>query len=247
VKNAMGPDDRLRIVDLLDKASGDLAIRAVVLHGAGGAFCSGADLRGSREAPIRPAGAPDIAQGDIGRGIRQYAQNLVGAVMDCEKPVIAAVSGVAAGLGAHLAFACDLIIAAEDARFIEVFIRRGLVPDAGGAYLLPRMIGPHRAKQLFFFGDDVSAAEARELGLVNKVVPTAELLPTANAWASRLAGGPTRTLALTKALVNRSLDTDRAAAFEAEAWAQDMNMTTHDGQEGVNSFVERRATEFKGW
>jgi 2-(1,2-epoxy-1,2-dihydrophenyl)acetyl-CoA isomerase len=247
VKNALGPDERLQIVDLLNDASSDLSTRAIVLHGAGGAFCSGADLRGSRPAPARPDGAPEIAQGDIGRGIRVYAQNLIGAVMDCEKPVIAAVSGVAAGLGAHLAFACDLIVAASDARFIEVFVRRGLVPDAGGAYLLPRMIGPHRAKQLLFFGDDVSADDARDLGIVNTVVPAAQLMSTALAWAARLAAGPTRALALSKALVNRSLDVDRATAFEMEAWAQDMNMTTHDGNEGVNSFKERRPTAFKGW
>src|SRR5690606_19805105 len=136
------------------------------------------------------------------------------------------------------AFACDLIVAADDARFIEVFIRRALVPDAGGAYLLTRMIGPHRAKQLFFFGEDVSAEQALALGMVNKVVPTAELLPAALEWAGRLASGPTRTFALTKSLVNRSLDLDRASSFELEANAQDQNMMTHDGPEGVRSFVE---------
>ena len=247
VKNALGSDDRLHIVELLDRASEDLHVRAVVLTGAGGAFCSGADLRASRSPLPRPEGAPDVAQGDVARGIRLYAQRLIAAIMDCEKPVIAAVDGVAAGMGAHMAFACDLVIASSRARFIEVFIRRALVPDAGGAYLLPRMIGPHRAKQLMFFGDDVSAADAHQLGLVNAVVAPQELLTTATQWASRLASGPTRTIALTKALVNRSLDVDRATAFEAEANAQDMNMATHDGREGVTSFVERRAADFRGW
>jgi 2-(1,2-epoxy-1,2-dihydrophenyl)acetyl-CoA isomerase len=247
VKNALGSDDRLRIIELLERASEDLYVRAVVLTGQGGSFCSGADLRSSRTPLPRPDGAPDTAQGDVGRGIRLYAQRLISAIMDCEKPVIAAVDGVAAGMGAHVAFACDLILASSRARFIEVFIRRALVPDAGGAYLLPRMIGPHRAKQLMFFGDDVSAADAHSLGLVNAIVEPDDLLPTAMQWATRLATGPTRTLALTKSLVNRSLDIDRATAFELEAHAQDMNMTTHDGREGLASFVERRPSEFRGW
>jgi 2-(1,2-epoxy-1,2-dihydrophenyl)acetyl-CoA isomerase len=247
VKNALGSTDRLQIVELLDRASEDLFVRAVVLTGSGGSFCSGADLRSPREPLPRPEGAPDVAQGDVARGIRLYAQRLISAIMDCEKPVIAAVDGIAAGMGAHIAFACDLVLASDRARFIEVFIRRALVPDAGGAYLLARMVGPHKAKQLMFFGDDVPAAEAEKLGLVNAVVPADDLLATAHQWAARLAVGPTRTLALTKALVNRSLDADRSAAFEAEALAQDMNMMTHDGREGVTSFVERRPADFRGW
>lgn len=247
VKNALGSDQRLHLIELFERASEDLHVRAVVLTGNGGSFCSGADLRTSRTPLPRPEGAPDVAQGDVGRGIRLYAQRLIAAIMDCEKPVIAAVDGIAAGMGAHLAFACDLVVASSRARFIEVFIRRALVPDAGGAYLLPRMIGPHRAKQLMFFGDDVTAADALSLGLVNVVVEPDALLPTAEAWATRLAAGPTRTLALTKALVNRSLDIDRATAFELEANAQDANMMTHDGREGVQSFVERRPADFRGW
>lgn len=247
VKNALGTDQRLRMIELFERASEDLHVRAIVLTGSGGSFCSGADLRTPRAPLPRPDGAPDVAQGDVGRGIRLYAQRLIAAIMDCEKPVIAAVDGVAAGMGAHLAIACDLVLASTRARFIEVFIRRALVPDAGGAYLLPRMIGPHRAKQLMFFGDDVAAADALALGLVNAVVEPDELLATADAWAARLASGPTRTLALTKALVNRSLDIDRATAFELEANAQDANMMTHDGREGVQSFVERRPADFRGW
>ena len=247
VKNALGSDDRLRLVELFERASEDLHVRAVLLTGSGGSFCSGADLRSARTPLPRPDGAPDVAQGDVGRGIRLYAQRLIMAIMDCEKPVIAAVDGVAAGMGAHIAFACDLVLASSRARFIEVFVRRALVPDAGGAYLLTRMIGPHRAKQLMFFGDDVSAADAHGLGLVNAVVDPDDLLATATQWATRLATGPTRTIALTKALVNRALDVDRATAFEAEANAQDMNMMTRDGREGVASFVERRAAQFTGW
>ncbi|GHI57110.1 2-(1,2-epoxy-1,2-dihydrophenyl)acetyl-CoA isomerase [Streptomyces rubradiris] len=184
--------------------------------------------------------------GDVARVLRLGAQRLIAAVLDCEKPVLAAVNGTAAGLGAHLALACDLVLAAESARFIEVFVRRGLVPDGGGAYLLPRLAGPHRAKELMFFGDAVDAGRAERLGLVNLVVPDAELAATARAWAARLASGPTRALALTKQLVNASLDDGRAAAFAAESWAQEINMTTRDAREGLRAFTERRAPHFDG-
>jgi 2-(1,2-epoxy-1,2-dihydrophenyl)acetyl-CoA isomerase len=211
----------------------------VVITGTGRGFCAGADLRGG-------AGSGERVAGDVARMLRSGAQRLIAAVLDCEKPVIAAVNGTAAGIGAHLAFACDLVLAAESAKFIEVFARRGLVPDGGGAYLLPRLIGPQRAKELMFFGDTLTAADAERLGLVNRVVPDGELAKTAAEWAARLAAGPTRTLALTKQLVNASLDTDRATAFAAEAAAQEINMTTADAKEGVASFVERRGAEFQG-
>jgi 2-(1,2-epoxy-1,2-dihydrophenyl)acetyl-CoA isomerase len=210
----------------------------VVLTGTGRGFCAGADLSGGT--------GGDRLPGDVARMLRQGAQRLIAAVLDCEKPVIAAVNGTAAGLGAHLAFACDLVLAAESARFIEVFVRRGLVPDGGGAYLLPRLLGPRRAKELLFFGDAVSAAEAERLGLVNRVVPDADLAKTTREWATRLASAPTRALALTKHLVNTSLESDRATAFAAEAWAQELNMTTEDAREGLRAFVERRGPEFRG-
>ncbi|MEU1185572.1 enoyl-CoA hydratase-related protein [Streptomyces sp. NPDC005820] len=237
--NAITPDLREHLIQSFSEASADPAVRAVVLTGAGRGFCAGADLRGG-------AAGGDRVPGDVARTIRLGAQRLIAAVLDCEKPVIAAVNGTAAGLGAHLALACDLVLAAESARFIEVFVRRGLVPDGGGAYLLPRLIGPQRAKELMFFGDALSAPDAERLGLVNRVVPDGELEKTAREWAARLAAGPTRALALTKQLVNASLDTDRAAAFAAEAAAQEINMTTADAREGVASFVERRTAEFGG-
>ncbi|MGW8362743.1 enoyl-CoA hydratase/isomerase family protein [Streptomyces wedmorensis] len=237
--NAVTWDQRERIIDLLADASADPDVRAVVVTATGRGFCAGADLRGA------PAAGERVA-GDVARMIRLGAQRFIGAVMDCEKPVVAAVNGTAAGIGAHLAFACDLVIAADSARFIEVFVRRGLVPDGGGAYLLPRLIGPRRAKELMFFGDAVGAADAKDLGLVNRVVPAADLEKTAREWAERLAQGPTRALALTKQLVNASLDSDRATAFAAEATAQELNMTTRDAQEGVASFVERREARYEG-
>ncbi|MFI7410631.1 enoyl-CoA hydratase/isomerase family protein [Streptomyces sp. NPDC049627] len=238
--NAITPDQRDRIIQLLADASADPGVRAVVLTGAGRGFCAGADLRGGS------ATAGERVPGEVARTIRLGAQRLIAAVLDCEKPVIAAVNGTAAGLGAHLAFACDLVLAAESAKFIEVFVRRGLVPDGGGAYLLPRLIGPQRAKELMFFGDALTAPDAERLGLVNRVVPEGELAKAAREWAERLATGPTRALALTKQLVNASLDTDRTTAFAAEAAAQEINMTTEDAREGVASFVERRSAEYKG-
>ncbi|MER7967829.1 enoyl-CoA hydratase-related protein [Streptomyces sp. NPDC096080] len=204
-----------------------------------------ATVPATAETSGRPPRAGRVA-GDVSRTLRLGAQRLIGAVLDCEKPVIAAVNGTAAGLGAHLALACDLVLAAESARFIEVFVRRGLVPDAGGAYLLPRLIGPQRAKELMFFGDALGAVDAQRLGLVNRVVPDAELAETAAGWAERLASGPTRALALTKQLVNSSLETDRAAAFAAEAAAQELNMATHDAQEGLRSFAARESPVFRG-
>ncbi|MGW3328317.1 enoyl-CoA hydratase/isomerase family protein [Streptomyces virginiae] len=239
--NAVTWDQRERVIALLAEASADPAVRAVVVTATGKGFCAGADLRGS---PGAPAG--ERVAGDVARMIRLGAQRLITAVLDCEKPVLAAVNGTAAGIGAHLALACDLVIAADAARFIEVFVRRGLVPDGGGAYLLPRLVGPQKAKELMFFGDAVPAVEAERLGLVNRVVPAEELEATAREWAERLAQGPTRALAMTKQLVNASLDGDRAAALAAEATAQEINMTTADANEGVASFVERRTPKYLG-
>ncbi|MYW35017.1 enoyl-CoA hydratase-related protein [Streptomyces sp. SID2119] len=238
--NAVTWEQRERVIALLADASADPAVRAVVLTATGRGFCAGADLRGA------PAQTRERVPGDVARTIRLGAQRLIAAVLDCEKPVIAAVNGTAAGIGAHLAFACDLVLAADTARFIEVFVRRGLVPDGGGAYLLPRLVGPQRAKELMFFGDALPAADAERMGLVNRAVPEAELAGLAAAWAGRLAGGPTRAIALTKQLVNDSLTADRATAFAAEAAAQEINMTTRDANEGVTSFVERRTAEYRG-
>ncbi|MFJ8016571.1 enoyl-CoA hydratase/isomerase family protein [Streptomyces sp. NPDC096339] len=239
--NALTWDQRERVITLLADASADPAVRAVVITATGKGFCAGADLRG---APA--SGGTDRVAGDVARMIRLGAQRLITAVLDCEKPVIAAVNGTAAGIGAHLALACDLVIAADTARFIEVFVRRGLVPDGGGAYLLPRLVGPQKAKELMFFGDALPAAEAAGLGLVNKVVPSQDLEAVAREWAERLAQGPTRAIAMTKQLVNASLDGDRATALAAEATAQEINMATADANEGVASFVERRTPKYLG-
>jgi 2-(1,2-epoxy-1,2-dihydrophenyl)acetyl-CoA isomerase len=248
VRNAITPDQRERVIELLEDASARLDVGAVVLTATGEGFCTGADLRaGRRPAPPKPEGAPDRIMGDAARMIRRGAQRLVSAVLDCEKPVVGAVNGTAAGIGAHLAFACDLVVAAEEARFIEVFVRRGISPDGGGAYLLPRLIGIQKAKELIFFGDDLHAADAERLGLVNRVVPRAELEHTAGELAGRLASGPTKAIGMAKWLINRSLDSDRIGAFDDEAWAQELIVGTADAGEGLKAFAERRSPEFKGF
>jgi 2-(1,2-epoxy-1,2-dihydrophenyl)acetyl-CoA isomerase len=247
--NAMTSAMRDQISEWVQDASADLYVRAVVITGAGEkSFCTGADLRGGRaDARPKPEGAPEGVMGDGARTIRGGWQRLVGSILDCEKPVIAGVNGTAAGGGMHLALACDLVIAAEESKFIEIFVRRGIAPDGGGAWLLTRLIGIQKAKELFFFGDDVPAAEAYRLGLVNRVVPRADLDDTLRQLATRLASGPTKAIGVAKWLTNRSLDVDRATAFQDEAMAQELVTHTLDSKEGFASFLERRPSEFKGW
>ncbi|MEZ5373922.1 MAG: enoyl-CoA hydratase/isomerase family protein [Microthrixaceae bacterium] len=169
--NALSPPCRDRIRDLINDLNGAYTARAIVLTATGHKlFCPGADL--SHRVPAeRPEGVPSQAVGDARRMMLEGQYTLFPAILDSELPIIAAVNGTAAGMGAHLAFACDLVIAAEGTKFIEVFSRRGLVVDALGAYLLPRTIGLHKAKELILFADDLPVAEAERLGLVNKVVP----------------------------------------------------------------------------
>jgi len=248
VHNALDWKTREALVNALEEASADLAVRAVVLTGAGErAFCTGADLRVPMPAPPKPDGAPERAQGDVSRGIATGWQRVITAVLDCEKVVIAAVNGTAAGAGMHLALACDIVVMAESAKLVPVFVRRGIAPDAGGAYLLTRLVGPHVAKRLYLFGDDVPASQAQALGLVGEVVPADKVLATAQDLAVRLAAGPTRTLAATKRLVNHALDQSRESALAEEASAQEAVMTTEDAQEGVRAFIERRDPSFRGW
>lgn len=247
--NAITPAVRNRMIEHLEAANSSLDVRAIVLTAAGERhFCTGADLRTGRAAPPpRPEGAPERVSGDAARMIRTGIQRLIGSMLDCEKPILCALNGTAAGGGAAMVLASDLVVAADHARIIQVFVRRGLIPDGGGTYLLPRLVGLQKAKELVFFGDDLAAADAERIGLVNKVVPGAELTVTATEWAARLASGPTRTIGFAKRLLNRSLDTDRATMFEEESVYVELVTATEDSTEGMTSFVERRPTEFKGW
>lgn len=248
VHNALDYLTRNAMVDAFEAASADVAVRAVVLTAAGDrAFCTGADLRVPMPAPDKPEGAPKKAQGDISRGVAAGWQRAVTAVLDCEKPVVAAVNGTAAGAGMILALSCDVVVMSDATKLVPVFVRRGIAPDAAAAYLLTRIVGVQRAKQIFMFGDDVPAAQAADWGLVTQLAPANEVLATAHALAARLATGPTRALSVTKRLVNSALDADRASALRDEAWGQELVMTTEDAQEGVKAFIERRDTEFRGW
>ena len=237
-RNAITDEMREELLAVLHDARTNPDIRAVVLTGAGKGFCTGADLSRRGGGPTGPGAAREM--------MRTRSQRLIRAVWELEKPVIAAVNGVAAGLGAHLAFASDLVIAAADARFIEVFVRRGIAVDGGGAYLLPRLIGLAKAKELVFFGDDLGADDALRIGLINTVVPAEGLLATAKQWAERLASGPTFALGMSKRLLNRSLDSDIETALDEEAMAQSLVTQSDDTKEGMLAFAERRTPAFKG-
>ncbi|MEZ5321404.1 MAG: enoyl-CoA hydratase-related protein [Microthrixaceae bacterium] len=247
--NALNAAMRDRLADRFVEASADLAVRSVILTGSGTRhFCTGAALGGPKKSgPPRPEGAPTPASGETARLVREGWQRLIASILDCEKPVIAAVNGTAAGGGAQLAIACDLLVAAESARFIEVFVRRGIMPDAGGCYLLPRLVGLPRAKELMFLGDPCDASTALTIGLVNRVVPDDDLSPTATALAERFNDLPGRAIALTKRMLNRSFESSREQSFDDEANFQELVMATQDSKEGLAAFAERRDPDFHGW
>lgn len=238
-RNAVNAEMREEIIAVLTDARTNSEIRTLILTATGKGFCTGADLSGPRaQGPTGPGAGREV--------MKNSSQRLIRTLWDLEKPVIAAVNGVAAGLGSHLAFACDLVIASEEARFIEIFVRRGLAIDAGGAFLLPRLLGLSRAKELVYFGDDLAAADAHRLGLVNKVVPTAELESAARAWAEKLAQGPTFAIGMSKRLLNRSLESSMETCFEEEALAQSLVTQSEDTKEGIKAFMEKRPPKFIG-
>ena len=247
--NSLTASMRDHLADTFEELSATLGVRVVVLTGAGDRhFCTGAGLGGPQKpGPPRPEHAPDRALGDVARMIRRGWQRLIASILDCEKPVIASVNGTAAGGGANLVLACDLVVMADTARLIEVFVRRGIIPDAGGCYLLPRIVGTQRAKEIMFFGDDLSAADAERFGIANRVVPAGELEKATAEWAERLASAPTKTLSMTKWLLNRSFESSRHTAFEEEGYAQEMVNATSDSAEGMKAFMERRSPDFQGW
>jgi 2-(1,2-epoxy-1,2-dihydrophenyl)acetyl-CoA isomerase len=168
-------------------------------------------------------------------------------MQDCQKPVIVALNGTAAGGGTMLVLAADLVIAADNARFVDVFTSNALIPDGGFAYLLPHIVGMHKAKELVFFGDTLSAAELADLGIVNKVVPAAELEAEARAWATRLAAKPTKVVGWAKKLLHDAVSLPRTAVLEEEAGFIELNLGTEDGKERIAAMMERRDPEWKGW
>ncbi len=217
-----------------DELALDPTVRCVVMTGAGDGFCSGADLGGD--------GGRDLHQLQSMNLIHRTVQALYSIMV----PVVAKVNGVAAGAGMNMALACDLIVASDRARFSEIFARRGLTVDFGGTWILPRLIGLHRAKELAFFADVISAEQAAEFGIVNKVVPHDELDDAVTEWADRLAAGPPLALAMTKRLLTLNASADFAAALEAEGMAQTVNFSTEDTREAVKAFLDKREPDFRG-
>jgi enoyl-CoA hydratase/carnithine racemase len=210
--------------------------RAVVLTGAGGNFCSGADL-------WRP---PDDTPPRHQLFNMRHITDVCLALHRIPQPTIAKVRGVAVGAGLNMALACDLIVAADDARFSEIFARRGLSLDFGGSWLLPRLVGMHRAKELAFLAEIIDAAQAEAMGLVNRVLPDAELDAFVDDWASRLAAGPPIALAMTKRLLNNSLNVTLEEALDDEGLSQTVNFGTRDTPEAIRAFLEKREPDFEG-
>lgn len=239
---------RDRLIEHFQRAHTDLAVRCIVLTGAGERhFCTGADLRVRPEPPVRPEGAPDFVVGQAVEMMRSGFQTLMASIQDCQKPVIAALNGTAAGGGAMLALAADLVVAADTARFVDVFASKALLPDGGFAYLLPQIVGMHRAKEIVLLGDTLSAQEAKEFGIVNRVVPAADLRTEVDALAARLAAKPTKVLGWAKHLLHSAVDNPRAVVLEQEGVYVELNLGTADGQERTAAMIEKRDPNFKGW
>jgi 2-(1,2-epoxy-1,2-dihydrophenyl)acetyl-CoA isomerase len=225
--------------DVVEAAAQDETVRCVVITGAGRAFGAGQDLRSF--AAIHASGEPVKVSEHLGNYHR-----IVRAIRTMPKPVIAAVQGVAAGASCNLALACDLRIAADNARFIEAFARIGLVPDAGGGFFLPRLVGMGKALELSMLADEVSGPEAERIGLVNKCIPLAEFEAATTSLAHRLSKGPTRAYALIKELMNKAVESDLETILRIEGELQDIAIETADHREGVAAFLQKRPSEFTG-
>lgn len=222
----------------LSDAAGDHEVRAVLLTGDGRGFCAGQDLA--------EATTGDVGSIDLGDIVKSNYAPMVTAVRYLEKPVVCAVNGVAAGAGANLAFACDIVIAAEDAAFIQSFSKIGLVPDTGGTFFLPRLVGTARATAMMFLADKLPARKALEYGMIYDVVPGSELLEKATALARQLAAMPTRALGLTKRALNESFGNDLVSQLVVEEELQRAAGRTDDYAEGVRAFLEKRKPTYVG-
>lgn len=238
VYNALNEQMKKDINDALKEAEKDTSVRCLVLRGAGEkAFCSGQDLKEhAGNGPHR----------SLKESLEKSYNPMVRRMRSMEKPIIGMINGVAAGAGLSIALACDYRIMADNAKLIEVFIRIGLVPDSGSHWFLPRLVGMARAFEYSALGDDISAAEAERVGLVNKVVPSGELEKMTMAIAERLAKAPTKAIGIIKRTLNKALTSDLDSLLQYEAIMQETASLTDDHHEGVRSFLEKRAPQFKG-
>jgi 2-(1,2-epoxy-1,2-dihydrophenyl)acetyl-CoA isomerase len=238
-KNAINHQMWRELLEVFDEVTVRRDDRVLLITGEGDGFCSGADLTD-----------PSAGEATSGVGASVDYMRLVGRcalrLHELPKPTVAAVNGVAAGAGCNLALGCDIVIAAERARFIEIFSKRGLVVDFGGSWLLPRLVGLHRAKELIFLAESVDATKAAEIGLVNRVVPSDALLDEARAVAVKLAGLPPIQLSVTKRLLNQSLSVSMSDALEFEGIAQSLMFRTADATEAMLAFAQKRDPEFRG-
>jgi 2-(1,2-epoxy-1,2-dihydrophenyl)acetyl-CoA isomerase len=244
VLNAINPQMIEELQTALHTVRDDAGVRAAVLTGAGRGFCSGADLKARPR--LKPSEVPPDATKAGAERLRRTLNPLILAIRTIEKPFIAAVNGVAAGAGCNLALACDIVLASDEARFGNVFTRIGLIPDCGGHFFLPRLVGLHKAAELMFTGDIIDAREAERLGLINRVVPHAELAKHTRELAERLARGPTRAIGLCKRTLNLAITADLAAVLDAEAEGQSLARQTEDHWEGIQAFLEKRPARFSG-
>ena len=238
--NALGGTLRQDLHDAVTRAGADPEVRVMVVTGAGKGFCSGGDVKAMDEAKAGQRERPLIEKIAPGR------DRTLLAMREAPQPIIAAVNGAAAGAGMNLALGCDLRIASTAAKFTQAFVKRGLHPDWGGTYFLPRVVGMAKACEMIFTGEVIDAAEALRLGIVSRVVAPEELLPTAYEVARRIAAGPPVAIRLAKRSLYANEDLDLRGALQMETMAQNICFETEDATEGIRAFGEKRAPIFKG-